>query len=83
MPKLKRLSGQDVIKILAAFGFAVAGQKGSHVKLVLVSRMVRNSSYHSRSSRVGQGNSQSHNPASIAVHPGDRTEAAFLQRVIP
>ena len=34
MPKLKRLSGQDVIKILALFGFAVAGQKGSHVKLV-------------------------------------------------
>ncbi len=34
MPKLKRLSGQDVIKILALFGFVVAGQKGSHVKLV-------------------------------------------------
>ena len=34
MPKLKRLSGQDVIKIFALFGFAVAGQKGSHVKLV-------------------------------------------------
>ena len=33
MPKLKRLSGQDVIKILALFGFVVAGQKGSHVKL--------------------------------------------------
>lgn len=34
MPKLKRLSGQDVIKILALFGFVIAGQKGSHVKLV-------------------------------------------------
>jgi predicted RNA binding protein YcfA (HicA-like mRNA interferase family) len=34
MPKLKRLSGQDVIKILSSFGFVVAGQKGSHVKLV-------------------------------------------------
>jgi predicted RNA binding protein YcfA (HicA-like mRNA interferase family) len=34
MSKLKRLSGQDVIKILALFGFVVAGQKGSHVKLV-------------------------------------------------
>ncbi len=34
MPKLKRLSGQDVIKILSSFGFAVAAQKGSHVKLV-------------------------------------------------
>ena len=34
MPKLKRLSGQDVVKILALFGFVIAGQKGSHVKLV-------------------------------------------------
>ncbi len=33
MPKLKRLSGQEVIKILALFGFVIAGQKGSHVKL--------------------------------------------------
>lgn len=34
MPKLKRLSGQDVFKILALFGFVIAGQKGSHIKLV-------------------------------------------------
>jgi predicted RNA binding protein YcfA (HicA-like mRNA interferase family) len=34
MPKLNVLSGSDVIKILAIFGFSVAGQKGSHVKLV-------------------------------------------------
>lgn len=33
MPKLKALSGQDIITILAVFGFAVAGQRGSHVKL--------------------------------------------------
>ncbi len=33
MPKLKVLSGEEVIKILEHFGFAVAGQKGSHVKL--------------------------------------------------
>ena len=33
MPKLKVLSGQDVIKILLSFGFVVALQKGSHVKL--------------------------------------------------
>lgn len=32
-PKLKRLSGDDVIKILKLFGFAVYSQKGSHVKL--------------------------------------------------
>ena len=34
MPKLKRLSGQDVIKILSSFGFAAVSQKGSHVKLL-------------------------------------------------
>ncbi len=33
MPKLKTLSGKDVIKILEEFGFSTVGQKGSHVKL--------------------------------------------------
>jgi predicted RNA binding protein YcfA (HicA-like mRNA interferase family) len=33
MPKPKRLSGKDVIKILSLFGFEVANQRGSHVKL--------------------------------------------------
>ena len=33
MPKLRRLSGDDVIAILAAFGFQVHAQRGSHVKL--------------------------------------------------
>jgi predicted RNA binding protein YcfA (HicA-like mRNA interferase family) len=33
MPKLKRLSGQAVIKILSQFDFQVASQRGSHVKL--------------------------------------------------
>lgn len=33
MPKLKLLSGQEVIKILLSFGFKVASQKGSHIKL--------------------------------------------------
>ncbi len=33
MPKLKTLSGKDIIRILTSFGFIVAGQKGSHVKL--------------------------------------------------
>ncbi|MEA5534097.1 type II toxin-antitoxin system HicA family toxin [Crocosphaera sp. XPORK-15E] len=33
MPKLKRLSGSDVIKILAKFGFEIYSQKGSHIKL--------------------------------------------------
>jgi predicted RNA binding protein YcfA (HicA-like mRNA interferase family) len=33
MPKLKRLSGADVVKILGLFGFYIKSQKGSHIKL--------------------------------------------------
>ena len=33
MPKPKRLSGSDVIRILETFGFTVENQRGSHVKL--------------------------------------------------
>lgn len=33
MPKLKALSGRDLVKIFSRFGFTVASQKGSHVKL--------------------------------------------------
>jgi predicted RNA binding protein YcfA (HicA-like mRNA interferase family) len=33
MPKLKTLSGQDVLRILAKFGFEKVDQEGSHVKI--------------------------------------------------
>ena len=33
MPKLRRLSGAEIIGILARFGFTVHSQRGSHVKL--------------------------------------------------
>ncbi len=33
MPKLRVLSGNEVVKILSKFGFDVVSQKGSHVKL--------------------------------------------------
>lgn len=33
MPKLKKMSGQDVIKVFIALGFLIYKQKGSHVKL--------------------------------------------------
>ncbi len=36
-PKLKRLSGKDVIAILHQFGFLIHSQRGSHVKLRCVS----------------------------------------------
>ncbi len=33
MPKLRVLSGQDVLRILGLFGFAINCQRGSHVKV--------------------------------------------------
>ncbi len=38
MPKLKVLSGEDLIKIFQKFGFIIEGQKGSHVKLTHYSK---------------------------------------------
>ncbi|HEX9654089.1 MAG TPA: type II toxin-antitoxin system HicA family toxin [bacterium] len=37
MPKLQRLSGPDVVRILEKFGFTVFSQRGSHIKLRRVS----------------------------------------------
>jgi predicted RNA binding protein YcfA (HicA-like mRNA interferase family) len=34
MPKLRRLSGDEVVSIFRGFGFRVAAQHGSHIKLV-------------------------------------------------
>lgn len=33
MPRLRRLSGNDVVAILQTYGFDVRPQRGSHVKL--------------------------------------------------
>ena len=33
MPKLRRLSGQDLLRIFAGFGFHPVPQRGSHVQL--------------------------------------------------
>ena len=43
MPKLRRLSGAEVIAILGRFGFTIHSQRGSHVKLkrVLSDRTVQ------------------------------------------
>ncbi|MGL5944288.1 MAG: type II toxin-antitoxin system HicA family toxin [Waterburya sp.] len=38
MPKLKRLSGAEIIAILKQFDFEVYSQRGSHVKLRRISR---------------------------------------------
>lgn len=41
MPKLKVLSGDEVLDILRQFGFSVSSQRGSHSKLVRESRAGR------------------------------------------
>ena len=33
MPKLRALGGADVVRIFQQFGFDIASQKGSHIKL--------------------------------------------------
>lgn len=33
MPKLRRLSGPEIVKILGLFGFVLHSQRGSHLKL--------------------------------------------------
>ena len=37
MPRLKRLTSREVLKILGEFGFEVVSTRGSHAKLVRVS----------------------------------------------
>jgi len=39
MPRLRRLSGDDVIAILGSFEFVVYSQRGSHVKLRRTSQL--------------------------------------------
>lgn len=36
MPKLKTLSGNEVVKIFYSFGFAKDSQRGSHVKIARI-----------------------------------------------
>lgn len=36
MPRLKVLSGKDLIKIFDQFGFFIQSQKGSHIKLARI-----------------------------------------------
>lgn len=38
MPKLKRLSGAEVVRILEQSGFQVYSQRGSHIKLRRISQ---------------------------------------------
>ena len=38
MPRFKRLSGSEVIKILEKFGFQIHSQRGSHIKMRRVTK---------------------------------------------
>lgn len=38
MPRIKRLTSREVLRILAHFGFQVVSTRGSHAKLVRVSQ---------------------------------------------
>ena len=38
MPKLKNLSGEELIKIFLTFNFIMAAQKGSHIKLARIKK---------------------------------------------
>ncbi|MDP1689014.1 MAG: type II toxin-antitoxin system HicA family toxin [bacterium] len=37
MPKLKTLSGKEIVDIFISYGFEVASQRGSHIKLRKIS----------------------------------------------
>ena len=37
MPRLKRLTSREVLRILGGFGFEVVSMRGSHAKLVRIS----------------------------------------------
>jgi len=45
MPKLKILSGSEVVKILRSFGFEIQSQKGSHLKLARLTVAGENPNY--------------------------------------
>lgn len=36
MPKLKILSGKDLVAVFQKFGFEIVAQKGSHIKLLRI-----------------------------------------------
>lgn len=38
MPRLRRLSSREIVRILGDFGFKVTSMRGSHAKLVRVSQ---------------------------------------------
>ena len=56
MPKLKVLSGKDLVKIFILFGFEILSQKGSHIKLCRIIWRVKSGVSCAKSSWVRRGN---------------------------
>ncbi len=56
MPKLRRLSCRDVVGIFSRFGFQIAHQRGSHVKVVRISQSgVRQTLMVANENEIGPG----------------------------
>ncbi len=41
MPKLKNLSGADIVKIFKLLGFIITAQRGSHIKMKRIENGIR------------------------------------------
>ncbi len=81
--KLRNLSGDDVLRILATFGFAVVSQRGSHVKLRRVASDGRKQTLHlPRHGQLRRGTLTRHLPASGGLHSRDRLTTALLLGIV-
>ena len=82
MPKLKVLSGAEVVRIFAIFGFRVASQRGSHVKLRRIQAGGGQQTLdHTQPQRTRPRNSRGNLPPGVALRRGKRTPAPFLRGV--
>jgi predicted RNA binding protein YcfA (HicA-like mRNA interferase family) len=83
MPKLRVLSGAEVVKILAIFGFKIASQRGSHIKLRRIEggggQQTLTIPNHKE---LEPWNSRRDLSAGIALCSGERTSGAFLRGVV-
>jgi predicted RNA binding protein YcfA (HicA-like mRNA interferase family) len=68
MPKLKILSGDEVLTVFSNFGFEVETQRGSHIKLLrLLSDGTRQTLTVPRHDEIDPGDAKSNLPPSLAL----------------
>jgi predicted RNA binding protein YcfA (HicA-like mRNA interferase family) len=71
MPKLRVLSGHEVLKILHEFGFQTFAQRGSHVKVRRVLKGGRTQILTLPDhDEIDRGTLQRHLPPGLPIHPG-------------